>query len=125
MSLKNTGTPSPNGQPAAAAEGRERAAWKYLFIIALLLVYGAAVWWYTIGNRPTAYVEPKLKLFWSYREWLAGKWNYGMQILANILMFVPFGFLLPTIIRKPRKALPWVIAAAVFFHRPSKSPSCG
>ena len=44
--------------------------------------------------------EPKLELFWSYREWLAnGNDRLGKQIGLNILLFVPYGVILGLLTR--------------------------
>ena len=56
-------------------------------------VYLAAVFWYTIGKRHVGYYPSRFDLFWSYGQWLNGKKELGLPIVANIAMFVPFGFL--------------------------------
>lgn len=44
--------------------------------------------------------EPKLELFWSYREWIwNGNKNLGRQIGLNILLFVPYGVILGMLAR--------------------------
>ncbi len=53
----------------------------------------AIVLWYTVFIRSPWFHDAKLELFWSYKRWIAGDWGSGRQILGNIAMFVPFGFL--------------------------------
>ncbi|MBQ6961290.1 MAG: VanZ family protein [Clostridia bacterium] len=67
-------------------------------------VYLIAVLWYTVGKRSVGYYPAHFSLFWSYRLWFEGKQAYGLQILANIAMFTPFGFLFSAIAdsRRPR-----------------------
>ena len=63
-----------------------------------------AVWcfitgWYTAFSRtPSANHRVELRLLWSYRNLLAGAPTARadvIQIIDNILFFIPFGFLLP------------------------------
>ena len=66
-----------------------------------LFVYLIAVLWYTVGCRTVGYYQAKPDLFWSYKLWLLEKQSvYGYPILANIVMFVPFGFLAAAIREK-------------------------
>lgn len=89
---------------------------KPLTLIALL-IYVTTVLWFTVFSRPISLQTAQLELFWSYRKWLAGDWKLGWEIIANIVMFVPFGFLLPRLlIRKiqPTSSAPepsrlWII----------------
>ena len=37
-------------------------------------------------------------MFWSYRKWIAGDTDLGQEIIANIAMFIPFGFLLSAVL---------------------------
>ena len=60
----------------------------------------------------------QFELFWSYKKWLAGDVGLGREILANIVMFVPFGFLMSFVLPahltgKVRTAV--VISVAVIF----------
>lgn len=36
----------------------------------------------------------KMFPFWSYVSWAHGDWLTGVQIMQNVMMFVPFGFIL-------------------------------
>ncbi len=40
----------------------------------------------------------QLDLFWSYRKWFAGDKDLGKEILGNIAMFIPYGFLLSSVL---------------------------
>lgn len=92
-SLKKQGT------DAGKTMGRGR-----LLLLAFLLFYVVTLFWYTIGRRTAAYAEPQDDMFWSYKCWFAGDWNTGVEIMGNIVMFVPLGFLLSAIVEKPWKA---------------------
>ena len=63
-----------------------------------LLIYIFTVLWFTVLSRPTGYHVAQLELFWSYKRWLAGDMNLGIEIMANIAMFVPYGFLMSLIL---------------------------
>lgn len=62
--------------------------------ILLVCLYIAMVFYYTVGSRAVGLYEMQLDLFWSYRLWFAGSKSTGQQILANIAMLAPVGFLL-------------------------------
>lgn len=65
------------------------------FVIYLLFIF-----YITLYSRNFSLVqETKLELFWSYNAWLDGKAGSGSQILLNIAMFVPLGFLLSKVLR--------------------------
>ena len=80
-------------------------------------IYLFAVLWYTVLRRSPGYYPGKYELFWSYRLWFAGEWEYGRAILANIAMFAPFGFLL-TALREGagerKKLLPVLLLSLAF-----------
>lgn len=43
----------------------------------------------------------ELELFWSYKKWiLGGSVAFGMEILNNIVLFFPFGFILTDALRR-------------------------
>ena len=66
-------------------------------------VYLFAVLWYTIGKRAAGYYPGQFDLFWSYKQWAGGDRGLGVAILANIAMFMPFGFLAAAMQKKARK----------------------
>lgn len=70
---------------------------KYFFLV----IYLIAVMWYTVLHRSIQYSTAQLEFFWSYKAWFAGDTNLGKEILANIAMFFPFGFLLSSVHRRP------------------------
>ncbi len=87
-----------------------------LFII--LAIYFFTVLWYTVLKRSADYHIARFELFWSYRKWLSGNLKLGIQIIANMVMFVPFGFLMSEVhntqsSRKKRTA--GVIISATLF----------
>lgn len=74
--------------------------WILLFISYITVVLGA-----TLLNRSNIYGGGKIvPLFYSYKEaWISFNSNSWRNLILNILMFVPFGFLLPAGIKKCRK----------------------
>ena len=76
----------------------------------LILFYTFFVLWYTILGRGLSADSKQLELFWSYREWFAGNSELGMQILGNIAFFVPFGYLLSSVVKKKKEWLALLIA---------------
>ena len=60
----------------------------------ILIFYLFTVLWYTVLNRAETYEILQLELFWSFRKFLAGNPRLGIEIAGNIIMFMPFGFLL-------------------------------
>ncbi len=75
----------------------------------------ALVLWLTVFMRTPWFHDPKLELFWSYKKWLAGSWDSGRQILGNVAMFAPFGFLLSGAMGSGRKTCLAVFAAGFLF----------
>ena len=61
------------------------------------IIYTIAVLWYTVLKRQAGFQRVQFEPFWSYNEWMNGDWELGKEIMANIAMFVPFGFLLSTL----------------------------
>ena len=57
------------------------------------MIYIFTVLWFTVFKRSMGSYGVQLELFWSVKEWLAGDTGLGKEILANIAMFIPFGFL--------------------------------
>lgn len=72
-------------------------AWKWATTI-LFIAYCVFIVWYTIFSRESAPCKADFRLFWAYRELIAGD-PHGkadvIQNLSNILFFVPFGLLFP------------------------------
>lgn len=66
--------------------------------------------------RSAGYYPAHFRLFWSYRLWFEGRWQYGRQILANVAMFVPFGFLISALsdVRRPRGFVCVFLGGAAF-----------
>ena len=84
-------------------------------LFALFLLYVILVLWFTVLSRPVGFHTPQLELFWSYKKWLAGDWAFGREILGNIGMFIPFGFLLTaTIVSQKRTGLKVLFAGIIF-----------
>ncbi|MBS6184082.1 MAG: VanZ family protein [Clostridium celatum] len=67
-----------------------------IFLIYMIVVLGA-----TIGDRVSGYESINLQLFSSYKDvynnFSLGEWR---NIILNILMFVPIGFMIPLIFKK-------------------------
>ena len=80
--------------------------------IIVLCIYLLTVLWFTIFNRSVRPSSAQTDLFWSYKAWINDQNNQiGQEILANIVMFMPFGFLLSSIVTKHRLVFP----AAILF----------
>ena len=62
-------------------------------------------------HRSLRISNAQLDPLWSYKEWFTGDADLGNEILANIAMFVPFGFLLSAVFPKRR----FIIPAAIVF----------
>ena len=65
-------------------------------------IYFFTVIWYTVINRSSGLHIANFEPLWSYKAWIAGDADLGREIVANMVMFVPFGFLLSSIISKRR-----------------------
>ena len=65
----------------------------------LFILYCLFIVWYTLMSRtPKTAHTADLRLFWSFRDLLAGKSTGktdAIQNVNNILFFIPFGLLLP------------------------------
>ena len=83
------------------------------FLIVVFAVYLAAVIWYTTLLRAAEYGNTHLDLFWSYKRWFAGNAVIGRQVIGNVLMFVPCGFLLEGILSGKRNSFLRILFAAV------------
>ena len=76
------------------------------------LVYLFTVLWYTVLKRELSYQGARFELFWSYRKWLAGDAKLGREIMANMAMFLPFGFLMGDLLSVPSRKARAAFAAA-------------
>ncbi|OON86081.1 hypothetical protein BXO88_09620 [Oribacterium sp. C9] len=74
-----------------------------IILIIALGIYIFTVLWYTVIHRSLQIQNAQFELFWSYKKWFAGDKDLGIEIMANVAMFVPFGFLLSAVLpRFPR-----------------------
>lgn len=74
-----------------------------IILIIAFLIYIFTVLWYTVIHRSLYIQNAQFELFWSYKKWFAGDRDLGNEIMANVAMFVPFGFLLSAVLpRFPR-----------------------
>ena len=71
-------------------------------MLAFFLIYIFTVLWFTILKRSTGYHVAQFELFWSYKKWIGGDTDIGQEIMANIAMFIPFGFLLSAMLSPTR-----------------------
>lgn len=62
-------------------------------------------------KREIGFKPAQFDLFWSYKEWFSGNWNLGWQILANIVLFIPLGVLLPN--RKRFLLIPILLSISI------------
>lgn len=58
----------------------------------------------TLFNRAQSNLEPKFELFWSYKQFFTDK-TLQKEILLNILLFLPLGYLLSFITKNKRYVL--------------------
>ena len=65
---------------------------KHITVI-ILVFYLFTVLYFTVLSRSIGLHTAQFELFWSYKKWFAGDFDLGREIIANIAMFVPFGFL--------------------------------
>ena len=79
------------GEGGAISTGK-RSKLQKIAVGLCFAAYLATVLWYTIGRRNAGYYPAHFNLFWSYQQWFQGDRESGQAILANIAMFVPFGF---------------------------------
>ena len=73
-----------------------------------LLIYIFAILFSTLGGRSSAVDQHlELNLFWSYIKWAQGDLEIGRQIILNIGLFAPFGFI--AAIKVPAKRRVWLV----------------
>lgn len=84
-------------------------------VFVLFLLYLALVLWYTVFKRTPDFYGAQYELFWSYKKWLAGDWNLGREILYNIGLFIPFGFMLSAILSLRKRFCLVVLFAGILF----------
>lgn len=67
-----------------------------------LLVELAGIAYFTLGFREIGTSHRyELEFFWSYKEWIfGGNKEIGMEVINNILLFFPMGFVLSDAFRK-------------------------
>ncbi|MDO4803438.1 MAG: VanZ family protein [Lachnospiraceae bacterium] len=82
------------GELRLKQERKSRTSRTWIMTALILIIYVGTVLWYTVLKRPTKFQIPQYDLFWSYRKWLFGDLRYGTEIIGNVYMFMPFGFLL-------------------------------
>lgn len=81
---------------------------------ALLGIFFGLLIYLTVINRLTSlYYKNLLEPFWSYKEILLGNMQYVPEILGNIAMFVPIGFLCAVIFAN-KKILPVILSGFAF-----------
>ena len=65
------------------------------------MIYIFCILYITILSRSRSMTRTfELMPFWSYLDWLRGNWTRGLSISLNVILFVPFGYLLADL-RKP------------------------
>ena len=73
-----------------------------IILISIITIYITFVLYMTLLNRSMGNaIDYNLDLFWSYKDMLRVPGNYYFkEIVLNIALFVPFGFLLPMLFEK-------------------------
>ena len=59
-----------------------------------LFAYILCVVFYTLFSRAEGFFEAHYDLFWSYKMWIHGDAQMGWEIVLNIALFMPVGFML-------------------------------
>ena len=72
----------------------------YLFFFLIVTLFDRA---------PTLHPRYKLELFWSYKAAIAGNRSLRAEVLWNVLLFVPIGYLLSAILPRRKKWLACLI----------------
>ena len=98
-----------------AATKIRTASAKTKAVFVLFLLYSALVLWYTVFKRMPDFYGAQFEWFWSYKKWLAGDWTLGWEILGNIGMFIPFCFMLSTILPLRKRLCLLVLSAGILF----------
>ena len=75
-------------------------------------IYLAALLWVTLLMRIGTFIRHIYFPFWSYKAAITGDFAILIQILENILLFVPFGFLCSSLFQWPKKRV--IITACIF-----------
>lgn len=68
----------------------------------LLIGYCGFIVCMTLLNRPVTTSRCNLRLFWAFEELILGQpsgWKASVQYFNNILLFIPFGFLVSTLVQ--------------------------
>lgn len=97
-------------------KGKKRLPKKQLFSGGLFIVYVIMVLGVTFLNRGSNfYGGMNLSFFSTYREaWYNANLRHWQFVILNIVMFVPFGILLPLLHSRFKRAI-WTIGVAFFF----------
>ena len=67
-----------------------------------VVLYACCIFYITVlTRRASLFHEIKLVPFWSYSAWIENGFLSGRQILLNMLLFVPLGYLMGSAVRKP------------------------
>ena len=61
--------------------------------IVCLTFYLFLVLYFTFLGRSPSIPNYNTEIFWSYREWMTGNWKTGLEIIGNIAIFIPIGFI--------------------------------
>ncbi len=67
-------------------------------------------------KRSIGYYVAQFEPFWSYKEWITGDTGLGIEIIANVAMFVPFGFMISTVFPKRRSIIPVAIVLSLIIE---------
>ena len=80
-------------------EGRLHTAKRNINILILAVCLGVIVYETVLFRHMRDTMSFKLELFWSYRLAFAGKHYYTWEIIQNILLYMPLGFMLPAVFK--------------------------
>ena len=95
-------------------ESMENDKKRRIIIFIFLFLYAAIVILFTLINRGINLNSPHYSIFWSYKEWIDGNKSLGRQIIGNIVLFFPIGYLINGV-TEGKSALIKTILVSVFF----------
>lgn len=96
------------------SQGTRMAVREWICIL-IFSVYLTFLFGVTLFNRQSEGVRQlQLELLWSYKMTLLDRnWALGLQIIFNVIAFLPFGFLVPELFHRMQRFMCVIIAACL------------
>ena len=86
-----------------------------IYLRATLLIYVFSLLRLTVFGRVPGFYTLQLEPFWSYRRLTLGDVEIGREILANIIAFIPIGFLIGSLFSDKRDSFCFAIILGALF----------